>query len=82
MHDAVDHSSEIAAAYLALAGAEWKKSSFSAADGHCVEAAPLGRHVGVRNSRDNAPGCPVLIFTREEWEAFLSGVNANDFNPS
>jgi Domain of unknown function (DUF397) len=77
VHDAVGYSSEVAAA---LVGAEWKKSSWSAANGHCVEVAWLGSHVGVRNSRDNAPGRPVLIFSREEWESFLSGVYANDFN--
>lgn len=82
MHDAVGYSSETAAAYSALAGAEWKKSSWSAANGHCVEVARLGSHVGVRNSRDNGPGCPVLIFTREEWDTFLSGINANDFSLS
>jgi Domain of unknown function (DUF397) len=80
VRDAVGHSSEAAAAYLALAGAEWKKSSWSAANGHCVEVARLDSHVGVRNSRDNGPDCPVLIFTREEWGTFLSGITANDFN--
>ena len=64
------------------AGPHWKKSSWSAANGHCVEVAQLGVQVGVRNSRDNAPGRPVLIFTSEEWETFLLGVRANDFDPS
>ena len=64
------------------AGPRWKKSSWSAANGHCVEVAQLGVQVGVRNSRDNAPGRPVLIFTSEEWETFLLGVRANDFDPS
>ena len=64
------------------AGPLWKKSSWSAANGHCVEVARLGDHVGVRHSRDTAPGRPVLVFTREEWETFLLGVSANDFDPA
>ena len=64
------------------AGPRWKKSSWSAANGHCVEVAPLGDHVGVRHSRDTAPGRPVLVFTREEWETFLLGVSASDFDPA
>ena len=63
-------------------GPRWKKSSWSAANGHCVEVARLGDSVGVRHSRDNAPGRPVLVFTREEWETFLLGVSASDFDPA
>jgi hypothetical protein len=51
--------------------ARWVKSSFSFANGNCVEVAELpGDMVGVRDSRD--PGGPVLRFTRAEWAAFLS----------
>lgn len=65
------------------AGPLWKKSSWSAANGHCIEVAELpdGR-VAVRDSKDNAPGRPVLAFPRKGWNAFLLGVNANDFDPS
>ena len=64
-------------------GPDWKKSSRSAANGHCVEAARLpGSDIGVRHSKDTAPGRPVLIFAREEWESFLLGVISNDFDPS
>ena len=52
--------------------ARWVKSSFSFANGNCVEVAELpGNTVGIRDSRD--PGGPVLRFTRAEWAAFLSG---------
>ena len=64
------------------AGPRWKKSSWSAANGHCVEVAQLGDHVGVRHSLDTAPGRPVLAFTRDEWETFLLGIGANDFDPA
>jgi uncharacterized protein DUF397 len=48
----------------------WVRSSFSFANGNCVEVAALpGGSVGIRDSRD--PGGPVLRFTRAEWAAFL-----------
>ena len=51
--------------------ARWVKSSFSFANGNCVEVAELpGNTVGIRDSRD--PGGPVLRFARAEWAAFLS----------
>ena len=50
--------------------APWVRSSFSFANGNCVEVAELpGDSVGIRDSRD--PGGPVLRFTRAEWAAFL-----------
>ena len=51
--------------------APWVKSSFSFANGNCVEVAELsGGSFGIRDSRD--PGGPVLRFTRAEWAAFLA----------
>ena len=56
--------------------ASWRKSSHSAYNGGCVEAAPLGDHVvGVRDTKDQGAG-PVLMFTGVEWAAFLSGLRA------
>ena len=61
----------------------WKKSSWSAANGHCVEVAQLpGNDIGVRHSKDTALGRPVLVFAREEWDSFLLAVASNDFDPS
>jgi len=52
--------------------APWVKSSFSFANGNCVEVAELpGGWIGIRDSRD--PGGPVLRFTRAGWAAFLGG---------
>ena len=57
--------------------APWVKSSFSFANGNCVEVAELsGGSFGIRDSRD--PGGPVLRFTRAEWAAFLRGVRRGE----
>jgi hypothetical protein len=63
-----------------MAGACWHKSSWSAANGSCVEVAHLGRgRVGVRDTK--ALGCgPVLIVTSREWADFLSRIRHGDFD--
>jgi hypothetical protein len=61
--------------------ASWVKSSFSFANGNCVEVAELpGGSVGIRDSRD--PGGPVLRFTRAEWAAFLGGARRGELERS
>ena len=60
-------------------GLYWIKSSLSYANGNCVEVASLpGGTVGIRNSRDTAG--PVLVFTPDEWRAFLGGVRNAEFD--
>lgn len=44
----------------------------------CVEAADLGSEVAIRNSQN--PNGPVVLFTKEEWRAFVGGVRDGDFN--
>jgi uncharacterized protein DUF397 len=56
--------------------AVWLKSSYSAENG-CVEVAALGDHVGVRDSKDR--NGPLLLFTQEEWRAFITGVRNGEF---
>lgn len=57
----------------------WLKSSFSFANGNCVEVADLpGGHVGVRDSKD--PHSLVLRFTPGEWHAFIGGVRNGEFD--
>ncbi|MGH3906853.1 MAG: DUF397 domain-containing protein [Pseudonocardiaceae bacterium] len=55
----------------------WHKSSFSTAEGNCVEVADLGdgQHA-VRDSKD--PAGPVLTCTAAEWAAFTASVRADD----
>jgi len=56
-----------------LAGAVWRKSSYSGAVGNCVEIADLaGGRVAVRNSRH--PHGPALVYRRAELTALVAGV--------
>ena len=62
-----------------LAGARWRKSARSSAQGNCIELAKLvGAEVAIRNSRD--PGGPALVFTDAELDAFLGGVKEGEFD--
>jgi predicted secreted Zn-dependent protease len=58
---------------------DWAKSSYSYANGNCVEVAGLSSEViWVRNSRD--PRGSVLAFTTSEWDAFVGGVRKGEFD--
>lgn len=58
---------------------EWIKSSLSFANGNCVEVADMGGGVvGVRNSRQ--PATTILLFTPDEWRAFIGGVRNGKFD--
>ncbi|MBT8224380.1 MAG: DUF397 domain-containing protein [Dactylosporangium sp.] len=57
----------------------WRKSSRSGGGDNCVEiAVSAGRHVGVRDSKDQQG--PVLAFTLEKWVAFTSGIRDGEFD--
>ncbi|MFB6518503.1 DUF397 domain-containing protein [Streptomyces sp. NPDC056401] len=59
--------------------AVWTKSRKSAANGQCIELAPLEKGVvALRNSRD--PHGPALLFTVEELDAFLDGAKNGEFD--
>ncbi|MEU4315909.1 DUF397 domain-containing protein [Nocardia sp. NPDC024068] len=61
-----------------LSRATWFKSSRSAADKDCVEAAFLdGGAVGVRDSKN--PTGPALVFTPAEWDAFTTSIQGGGF---
>jgi len=61
---------------------DWVKSSFSHANGNCVEVSglsrPSGDLIGVRDSKDKKG--PILRFTPDEWDAFLGGVRKGHFD--
>ena len=61
-------------------GAIWHKSSYSGNGGaNCVEVArDLSRTVAVRDSKD--PQGPVLVFSAEEWDAFVGGAKDGEFD--
>ncbi|MER6582399.1 DUF397 domain-containing protein [Nonomuraea sp. NPDC001023] len=75
-----------------LSCVQWQKSSFSGDNGgNCVEIAELKNvpggpeHKGgqaelvvVRDSKD--PDGPKLFFTPAEWDAFVAGVKASEFD--
>jgi Domain of unknown function (DUF397) len=60
-----------------LSTARWRKSSFSGGNG-CVEVAVVGNRVAVRDTKDRRG--PVLLFTADEWQAFLAGVQDGEFD--
>ncbi len=62
-----------------LRRAEWRTSTFSGGNGSCVEVASnLPGIIAVRDSKDRQG--PALVFTPDEWTAFLAGVRANEFH--
>jgi hypothetical protein len=58
----------------------WRISSYSGANGNCVEVADLLD--GGRAVRDTKLGeaSPVLRYTASEWQAFVAGVRAGEFD--
>jgi Domain of unknown function (DUF397) len=67
-------------------GASWRKSSFSAMNGSCVEIGRLKSDrtdvsdwIGVRDTKDHGAG-PILTFTNAEWSAFIAGVKSGQFD--
>ena len=55
----------------------WRKSSWSVSNS-CVEVAFIDRRVAVRDSKDQSG--PVLMFTADEWLAFLGGIRNGEFD--
>ncbi|MFD8917316.1 DUF397 domain-containing protein [Streptomyces sp. NPDC059569] len=61
------------------AGLEWVKSSYSGNNGNCVEVAvPFGGGRAVRDSKN--PGGPALLFSADEWQAFVRGAADGEFH--
>ncbi|GAB6897159.1 DUF397 domain-containing protein [Kineosporia succinea] len=58
----------------------WRKSSFSAVNGNCVEVAFRGTgDVAVRDSKAKGLG-PVLSFSGDAWGAFLDGIASGEMH--
>ncbi|MFC1700884.1 DUF397 domain-containing protein [Patescibacteria group bacterium] len=59
---------------------DFKKSSFTFTDAHkaCAEVAIKDNTVAVRNSRDLEKN--TIYFNFREWDAFIKGVKAGEFN--
>lgn len=60
---------------IALDGAgQWRRSSYSGANGNCVEVADLPDGVrAVRDSKDTS-GAAFLTFNAGEWSAFVAEI--------
>ncbi|MBY8863322.1 DUF397 domain-containing protein [Nocardia sp. CA2R105] len=62
-----------------LASAKWFKSSRSGGSKNCVEVAFLPKSlVGVRDSKE--PSGPALVFTSDEWSAFVDSAFRGKFD--
>lgn len=63
----------------------WFKSSFSADDGCCVEVLFSDQLIRLRDSKyqrrgQNALDEPFLSYTPAEWDTFIRGVKAGEFD--
>lgn len=69
-----DGGSEEAPATTASIRPTWRKSTYSACNGNCVEVAELRPGlIGVRDTKDAGRG-PVMVFEAAAWSSFLESV--------
>jgi hypothetical protein len=58
---------------------DWRRATFCNS-GACVEVAVGASHVQVRDSKNESDRGPILSYTRDEWQAFVQGVKAGEFD--
>ncbi len=57
----------------------WRKSSYSGANGNCLEIAPtVDGLIAIRNS--NRPDDGAILYTKAELSAFLAGAKDGEFD--
>lgn len=70
---------EVKGYHVDLSTAVWRKSTRSSAGcDNCVEVAFVGGAIAVRDSQNPQKG--TLIFTPEEWDAFVAGAKDGEFD--
>jgi hypothetical protein len=72
---------EFDAARMLFPDSTFRKSSYSGkfdGNSNCVEVAVAQDAIGVRDSKNRNDS--VLRFTRSEWDAFIQGVKAGEFD--
>jgi hypothetical protein len=60
------------------APSSWRKSTWSIANGQCIETAALDGRLAVRDSVDKSGPSPT--FTVGEWRTFIKSIKNGDFD--
>ena len=63
---------------MPLLDRNWRKSTYSSTNGSCVEVRRLPESIEVRDTKDR--NGPVLSFTAESWQEFVSSVHNGEFD--
>ena len=58
---------------------DWRKASYSMANGNCLEAISVSRHIAVRDSVN--PGAMTISYPSCAWRIFVAEVKAGRFDP-
>jgi len=64
---------------LEVSGLQWRKASRSINNGACVEVAPVGGQILIRDSTDL--NGPVMLYSGRSWHMFLAAAKTGRFDP-